>query len=230
MAAKTLYTSIGRLEQRRDADGACPVIHLGGKEYMMDIQEIAVWTSIAWHIVRREEIGRLYGRLCQGIDLGTNRTWSECVDRLLTRGLLVSGTGETEYDALYDMLSALYIIPATGTLWLKAFALLKLTLLGRVSFAAARQLFRRDDRTTGEEHIMHLAGQALLSTAEIIKCMEKGVSNLTDNESIMNAVYDDRSTTSDNLPFTAKTFPGAQNVTLNVANLYLRKQIVFERV
>ena len=230
MAAKTLYTSIGRLEQRKDADGSCPVIHLGGKEYMMDIQEMAVWTSIAWRIVRREEIGKRYGEMCQGIDLRINRTWSECVDRLLTRGLLVAGTGETEYDALYDMLSALYIIPATGTLWLKVITLLKLTLLGRVSFTAASKFFRRDHRTAGEAHVMQLAGQALLSTAEIIKCVEKGISDLPVNESIMNAVYDDRNTTSDNLPFTAKTFPAAQNITLDVANLYLRKQIVFERV
>lgn len=230
MAEKTLYTSIGRLEHRKDADGSCPVIHLGGKEYMMDIQEMAVWTSIAWRIVRREEIGKRYGEMCQGINLRTNRTWSECVDRLLTRGLLVAGTGETEYDALYDMLSALYIIPATGTPWLKVITLLKLTLLGRVSFTAASKLFRHDHRTAGEAHVMQLAGQALLSTAEIIKCVEKGISDLPDNESIMNAVYDDRSTTCDNLPFTAKIFPRAQDITLDVANLYLRKQIVFERV
>lgn len=230
MAAKTLYTSIGRLEARRSGDGDCPIIRLGGKEYGMDVQELAVWTSLAWRIVRREEIGLLYGRTCRGVTLHASRTWAQCTDRLLTRGLLVAGTGDTEYDALYDLLSALYIIPASGTLPLRLLAFLKLTMLGRVPFSAARQLFRRDARTDGEAYVMRLAEQALLSTAEIIRCVEKGIFDLPTHESVMDAVYDDRDATCDNLPFTAKYLPGSQQVTLDVANLYLRKQIVFERV
>ena len=44
-----------------------------------------------------------------------NRSWKDCVERLLTRGLLICGKGETEYDALYDLLSSMYIIPTRPT-------------------------------------------------------------------------------------------------------------------
>lgn len=230
MAAKTLYTAIGRMERQRGRDGDCPIIRLGGKEYGMDVQELAVWTSLAWRIVRREEIGLLYGRTCQGVALSTSRTWAQCTNRLLTRGLLVAGMGDTEYDALYDLLSALYIIPASGTFRLRLLTFLKLTLLSRVPFSAARCLFRKDDRTESEARVMQLAEQALLSTAEIIQCVEKGVFDLPTHESVMDVVYGDSDATCDNLPFTAKCLPGSQQVTLDVANLYLRKQIVFERV
>ena len=229
MEAKALYTSIGRLERRRTG-GEGPVIRLGGREYWVDAQELAVWTSLAWRIARRGEIGPQFGRQWRSVDFGTNRTWEQCIDRLLTRGLLVCGTGETEYDALYDLFSALCVIPASGTIWLRIAAFLKLTLRDRVSFSDARRLFCRDERTEGEAYVMQLAGQALLSTAEIIKCVGKGVRRLPDDRSILDAVYDDRDTTCDNLPFTAKYLPGSQQVTLDVANLYLRKQIVLERM
>lgn len=40
---KTLYTAIGRFERRHNGCGrSCPVIVLGGKEYMADLQEMAV--------------------------------------------------------------------------------------------------------------------------------------------------------------------------------------------
>ena len=52
-----------------------------------------------------------------------SRPWDACVNRLLTRGLLVSGCGETEYDALYDLLSSLGIIPTSGSTWCAAYRL-----------------------------------------------------------------------------------------------------------
>lgn len=230
MAIKTFYTAIGRLERRMDVGGSCPIIRLGSKEYMVDIHELTVWTSLNWRIARREEIGVLYQRLCRGSGYQAPRSLEACIDRLVTRGLLVTGSGETEYDALYDLISSLYIIPAAGTLPLRVLAFLKLTLRDHVSVAAAKRLFEKDARSAGEAHVMRLAEQALLSTAEMIKCVEKGVCDLPREESVLDAVYDDRDATSDNLPFLAKTSPFSQPVTLDVANLYLRKQIIFERV
>lgn len=230
MTLKTFYTAVGRLERRRDGSGSCPIVRLGGWEYMLDLQEMAVWTSLNWRIARREEIGALYRALWQGCGYRACRSLEECIDRLVTRGLLVCGIGETEYDALYDLISALYIVPACGALWLRILTFLKLTLLDGVSFRAARRLFARDTRTAREAQVMRLAGQALLSTAEIIRCVDKGVLRLPSEQSILDAVYSDRDTTSDNIACTVKALPGTRDVTLAVANLYLRRQILFERV
>ena len=230
MTLKTFYTAIGRLERRSDETSSYPVVHLGGREYMLDLQEMAVWTSLNWRITRRDEIGALYYELCRDSGYEAGRSLDACIDRLVTRGLLVCGTGETEYDALYDLISALYIIPATGTLWLRILTFLKLVLLDGVSFTAARRLFAKDKRNAREAQIMRLAGQALLSTAEIIKCVDKGVFSLPNEQSILDVLYSDRDTTSDNIACTVKALPGTQEVTLAVANLYLRRQIIFERV
>ena len=231
MKKKSLYTAIGRLERRANGHGQPhPVILLGGKEYMTDLQEMIIWSSLNWRIVRMEEIGTLYEENALKSGFTTKRSWEACVERLLMRGLLVCGKGDTEYDALYDLLSSLYIIPTEGSPLLRAASFLKLFVFGHVPFSAAKKLFHRDRRTDDEKNVMALARQALLSTAEIIKCAEKGIHCLPDEESILDALYDDQHTTSDNLPFLACSSPNSRPVTLAVANLYLRQQIIFERV
>ncbi len=77
---------------------------------------------------------------------------------------------------------------------------------------------------------MALARQELLSTAELVKCEELGVKDVSTGEKLMAALYDDDDTTSDNMPARMRTAKSRELVTLAVANLYLRKQIIFERV
>ncbi|MBD5512682.1 MAG: hypothetical protein HDR08_15765 [Lachnospiraceae bacterium] len=227
----TLYTAIGRFERKHNSRGhSCPVIVLGGKEYMVDTQEMVVWSILNWRIVRKQEIGVLYEEMTSKSGAPVSRFWEACVERLLVRGLVVSGSGETEYDALYDLVSSLYIIPTDASFPLRLAAFLKLVLVNHVPFSAAGRLFRKDRRTSGEKEVIHLARQALLSTAEIIKCLERDIHCLPDENSIMDRLYDDCETTSDNISSLMKSSPCTKDITLAVANLYLRQQIIFERI
>ena len=46
MEQNTLYTAIGRLDRETNGCGrSCPVIRLGGQTYMVDMQEMVVWTE-----------------------------------------------------------------------------------------------------------------------------------------------------------------------------------------
>lgn len=231
MKRKSLYTAIGRFEGRTNRRGQThPVILLGGNEYMTDLQEMIIWSILNWRIVRMEEIGILYEEAALKSGFSTERTWEACVERLLMRGLLICGKGETEYDALYDLLAAFYIVPTEGSPFRRAASFLKLSLFSHVPFSSAKRLFHQDRRTEDEKKVMVLAGQALLSTAEIIKCVENDISRLPCEESILDALYDDQYTTSDNLPFLARSSPSSRPVILAVSNLYLRRQIIFERI
>lgn len=231
MTLKTLFTAVGRMEKRTDSPGrSYPVIVLGGKDYMVDLQEMLVWSSLNWRIARKNEIGELYNKAVLDYSFQTDRTWSACVERLLIRGLLVSGSGATDYDALYDLLSTMYIIPASGSLPLRLFSFLKLVLVKDVPLSMARRLLCGDKRTAGEKQVMRLAGQTLMSTAEIIKCVEKGIHSLPNEESVLDNLYDDRDTTSDNIAYLVKSSANSKPVVLAVANLYLRRQIIFERI
>lgn len=229
--ATTLYTAVGRFEKRSNGCGrSCPVIMLHQKEYMVDMQEMVIWVALNWRILKSGEIEQLYEESEVKACISSGRTCMECVNRLLVRGLIVSGSGDTDFDALYDLLNSLYIIPATGSFPLRLFSFVKLTLWDRVPFANAKKLLRKDKRSADEARVMFLARQALLSTAEIIKCSERRVTDLSNGDKLMAALYDDADTTSDNIGCMMQISPCKEPVTLAVANLYLRQQIIFERI
>lgn len=230
MNVKKLYTAVGRLTRQKNAQGIeCPTVLLSGKEYQLDLQELMVWTCLNWRLVRMEEIGPLYEKLSEGSSHTAARSLDACVNRLLVRGLLICGSGETEYDALYDLLSAMYIIPISTNPVLQLCTALKLALMDQIRLSSVKSIFRRDRRSDNEKQVMTLARQALLSTAEIIRCVEMGVERLR-NDSVVEAIYNDRDTTSDNIAALVKTAPCTQDVTVAIANLYLRQQIIFDRV
>ena len=76
MRRKSLYTAIGRFERRTNSHGqACPVILLGGNEYILDLQEMALWTSLSWRIARKEEIPTCMKRPSPNPDLTQSGHW-----------------------------------------------------------------------------------------------------------------------------------------------------------
>lgn len=231
MSVKKLYTAVGRLVQQRDKHNQiCPVIMIGRQEYLVDPQEFTIWICLNWRIVRWEEIGKFYEKSAAKAGYSNSRSWEACTNRLLTRGLLVCGYGETEYDALYDLLASMYIIPAMGRCTLRLYAALKMMIMNRVPFSAVRRLFRPRKHTPMERQILHLARQALISSAEVISCMEKGVNNIRWKDALMKTVYADRDTTSDNIADMVKACSCSQDAIVAIANLYMSQQLVFDRV
>ena len=105
-----------------------------------------------------------------------------------------------------------------------------MVLLEGVAVSKARQLFQRERPNQREAQILALSKQALLSTAELIKCAEAGVSDVSTDQKVMAALYDDDYSTCDNLRWEMMQAESREDVTLAVANLYLRKQIIFERL
>ena len=94
----------------------------------------------------------------------------------------------------------------------------------------AKVLFEKDNPNDREAQVMALSRQALLSTAELIKCVEVGATDISTDCKLLNALYADTDTTCDNIRYMMQDVPSQAPVTMAVANLYLRKQIIFERV
>lgn len=230
MSEMKLYAAAGRFVHKRDSNGQTyPIIILGSREYLVDPQEFMIWINANWRICRWEEIGKYYASSATEAGYHNDRSWQDCTRRLLVRGLLVCGCGETKYDALYDLLSSMYIIPARGRITLRLYVVIKLVLQGKASLRAAKRLFHTYTRTEGEKLILRLAKQVLISTAEVIFCLEKGIKNIRNEYGLMDAVYADSETTSDNIGQTAKGFHCCQDVLEAVGNLYISQQLIFDR-
>lgn len=76
---------------------------------------------------------------------------------------------------------------------------------------------------------MALSRCAPLSTAELVRCAERDISAAVGSQQTLALLYGDQETTSDNIVSEMRTAAACQSVTAAVANLYLRKQVIFER-
>ena len=227
---KIIYTAVGRFHRKATVRRlSCPVIFVGQQEYAVDMQEMILWTVLNSRILELHQIDEYYRSKAAEVGYATHRSWDACLQRLRQRGLVAAGTGETGEDALYSLLSCLYVIPVSNSTLLRVIIFLKSTLLGRMSVSVAKHLFARPSMSGCERQVYHLSGQALLSTAEMVKCIEKKAVDLSTSDKLMDVIYDDDETTSDNIASLVRCMDSCQPVLLAVANLYLSRQIIFDR-
>ncbi|WP_299357616.1 hypothetical protein [uncultured Oscillibacter sp.] len=126
MAEKTLYTALGHFRCRHDKGRRYPVILMDHHEFGMDPQEMTLWTALCWRLTERQRAEDFYEQLSNGMELFPRRSFSDCLDRLVTRGLVAKGSGTTDFDALYDLLGGLYVVPISSSFPLKVVTFLKL--------------------------------------------------------------------------------------------------------
>lgn len=226
-----LYTAVGCMQMNGSiGDKRCPMVVVNGKEFILDLQEMMLWTVLNWRILDEEEALDLYESKEKEVGYQSHRDYYDCLHRLVQRGLVADGYGDTAADALYDLLSGLYIIPISENIFLRIFSFIKLTLFNGVPLAVTKKVLGKDKRNDNEKKVMRLAKQALMSTAEIIKCMDRNTLRFNTEEQLLDTLYGDDVTTSENLGEFTRSLSACRPVLTSVANLYLRKQIIFERL
>lgn len=230
MMNTNLYTAVGKFHVRGSVGSMrCPLVTIGGREFILDMQEMMLWTVLNWRILTEDEIYLLYEQKVQETGFMSARSAEECVRRLVQRGLIARGSGDTGEDALYDLLSELYVIPISENLFLRMISFIRLTLFSRLPYSVTKKIFSKDKRNDSEKKVMRLANRAILSTAEIIKCIDQNVLSFATDEDLLDVLYHDEYTTSDNIAYAVRSLPQCRPVITSIANLYLRKQIIFER-
>ena len=230
MMNTNLYTAVGKFHVKGSIGSMrCPLVTIGGREFILDMQEMMLWTVLNWRILTEDEIYMLYEKKVQETGFMSARSAEECVRRLVQRVLIARGSGDTDEDALYDLLSELYVIPISENLFLRMISFIRLTLFSRLPYSVTKKIFSKDKRNDSEKKVMRLANRAILSTAEIIKCIDQNVLSFTTDEDLLDVLYHDEYTTSDNIAYAVRSLPQCRPVITSIANLYLRKQIIFER-
>lgn len=230
MMNTNLYTAVGKFHVRGSVGSMrCPLVTIGGREFILDMQEMMLWTVLNWRILTEDEIYLLYEKKVQETGFMSARSAEECVRRLVQRGLIAKGSGDTGADALYDLLSELYVIPISENLFLRMISFIRLTLFSRLPYSVTKKIFSKDKRNDSEKKVMRLANRAILSTAEIIKCIDQNMLSFATDEDLLDVLYHDEYTTSDNIAYAVRSLPQCRPVITSIANLYLRKQIIFER-
>lgn len=217
MMNNNLYTAVGKFHIKGSVGGMrCPLVTLGGREFILDMQEMTLWTILNWRILTEEEIYLLYEKKVQETGFLSSRSAEECVRRLVQRGLIAKGIGDTGADALYDLLSELYVIPISENLFLRVISFIRLTFFSRIPYSVTKRIFSKDKRSDSEKKVMRLANQAVLSTAEIIKCIDQNVLTFATDEDLLDVLYHDDYTTSDNIAYSVRFLPQCRPVITSV--------------
>ena len=225
-----LLTAVGNIKMIRNPDGKMePVVICDYNSFPLDPQEMAVWNILIWKIMDMKALEHAYERLIPTLP-ALRRSLKFCIERMQALGIVAVGTGKTEEEARYDLLSDLYIMPADVSFRARMKTFVKLVVLKGISPKRAASLLRRYDPSFLEREIVWISEIDPISTAEPIKCLESDIGDEITEDNLMDAICGDGVSTSDNLPFSMKESPFMLPVITAVSNLYLHRQIIFDRV
>ena len=226
---KEFYTAVGCFETQNSKNGKQhPLIISGKKEHIPNANEMILWTTLRWRLLSRSQIERLYSKRLIETEISAEKTCAKYLEDMLECGLIAKGSGETDADALYDLLAGLYLLPANRNIFTNIAFFLKLTLFKRIPIrTVAREVFAGGASTVDEKRVLKLIQQTVITVAELMKCINEGATDISDDDKLTDALFTDDYTTSENLILTAKTFDCKTPILMAVANLYLRKQIIF---
>ena len=228
---KELYTAVGIFKLKNQGkNNVYPTVILSGKERRLDVQEMMIWSALNWRITDEKQLHTYYSEQEKKSGVVFSRSYNDTLNRLIVRGLVASGRGENGEEALYDLISGLYIIPLYQSPFIRIISFLRMVFIFKLPYEKAKVLFERDKKNKNERRVMKLAFSAPMSTAEIVKCIDKNIDFILNEDDVMEFLYDDKFTTSENIAESVRGLSSVRTVLTAVSNLYLRRQILFERM
>lgn len=228
---KELYTAVGIFKLKNQGkNNVYPTVILSGKERRLDVQEMMIWSALNWRITDDKQLHTYYSEQKKKSGVVFSRSYTDTLNRLIVRGLVASGRGENGEEALYDLISGLYIIPLYQSPFIRIISFLRMVFIFKLPYEKAKVLFERDKKNKNERRVMKLAFSAPMSTAEIVKCIDKNIDFILNEDDVMEFLYDDKFTTSENIAESVRGLSSVRTVLTAVSNLYLRRQILFERM
>jgi len=228
---KMLYTAVGIFKLKNQGkNNVYPTVILSGNECRLDVQEMMIWSALNWRITDDKKLYTYYSEQEKKSGVVFSRSYTDTLNRLIVRGLVACGRGENGEEALYDLISGLYIIPLYQSPFIRIISFLRMVFIFKLPYEKAKVLFERDKKNKNERRIMKLAFSAPMSTAEIVKCIDKNIDFILNEDDVMEFLYDDKFTTSENIAESVRGLSSVRTVLTAVSNLYLRRQILFERM
>ena len=223
-----LYTAVGRFEAKPKIGGKIPTVTVNMKEAVLQIEEMILWACLMWNIVTKDEARNAFEK--KALEYGVDpERFDAVLERLQVRHLVVSAEADRCDEALYKLLANLYVIPMRSSLSVKIKVFFRLILRDRVPVSVAKIIFRRENYTDMEKKVLHLAKQAHLSCAEILKCIEENITDVSTSKKVLDALYDDDYSTCDNLVWFMRFYDNHKSILEAISTLYLNRNVIFDK-
>ena len=226
----TFYTAIGSYYIKQDTNGhEYPVVVSRDREVELAPEELILWSGLLWNISHKGELEEYYMRECNALGFISRQPFDYYLERLMLRGIVVSGQNIVGQDALYDMLCNLSIFPCKPSLFNSLRAGIRM-LFRRIRLRAIFSVLRPAKLDETQRRIMRVADRRILSVAEMIRVLDSGDIDIEDETAMAQALYGDELDCSDEDICNYSRFSEMKGQVLNaVANLYLQKQVIFDK-
>ena len=223
----TFYTAVGSYQMRTENGREMPYILRMGRMEPISIPEFFIWSHLLWEVETYDEIREFYQN--QSKSLGVRLpNLDQALKMLIKRKLIAKGIGYTGEDALYDMLSAAFVLPIHTLGKKKLSSVIRLLVKGRITGREAIRAMRPEHLTGDENRVMKLVRQTPLSVSELIRCIENGVWDVDTPEKVITAIYTDEEDTQERMQITSRQADCKTAVLEAVANLYLRRRVILD--
>ncbi|MCM1188539.1 MAG: hypothetical protein NC541_04490 [bacterium] len=221
----TLYTAIGNY---RLTEKGLPIVTAGGRDCALDAHELLLWSSLAFRILTYQELKAEFYEKERELHILGELDFDHYLNRLTMRRLVASGRDCTGVDALYDLLGHLYLQPAPNGIAVRTASFLKLILGRRLPFRKALAVFHTERLEPMEKQVLALLRHEMLSTAEVIRCTEKGKTRLKNSSELMDCLYRDEDSDCEGIVTDCRVSEARFPVLAAIANLYLKQQVTFQ--
>ena len=224
----TYYTALGRMITREENGTRIPIIIVDDKEYQMSVDELIIWGSLHWCFLDKEAIEKEYSRRKTKNRIFNDVSFEQTLNRLITRGLVVSGTDYLATDALYGLIGTLKIRPIKFSFLDKLRSMAYLYFEKGLTLKECYGAYFGTEITPNEKNVLRLSKHVGISASEIIKCAENNISDIKSEDDIMDKLYNDDETTYETIAVHSRFSELKSDIVKAVANLYLKKKIIFE--
>lgn len=224
----TYYTALGRMITKTENGVKIPIIMIEDTEYHMSIDELIIWGALQWSFLDKEAIEKEYGRRKAKYRIFNDTSFEQTLNRLEVRGLVVSGTDYLAGDALYGLIGTLKIRPVRISTVERLKSASYLYFIKGISLKKCYMAYFGTKITPNERNVLKLSRRVGITASEIIKCAESKINNMKSEDDIMNKLYSDSGTTYETLAIHSRFSELKSDVVKAVANLYLKKKIIFE--
>ena len=224
----TFYSAIGSYRIKKEDDTKVAYIQKLGKLYPISVPEFFIWSTLLWEVMTYQELKQTYDQVTDSSGLKLPPL-DDMFEMLVRRKLVVKGIGYTGRDALYNMLSDAFVVPyrtsSAKTAWnaLQLWMRKKLV-LGDIS----RALKEHRSIDTNEKRVISLVEQTPLSTAELIRCFERDIYDVSTPDKVIEQVYPQDEVDQFSMANEEANAKNANSVLQAVSNLYLARRVILE--
>lgn len=223
----TYYTALGRMMTKVYNGAKIPVIIVDDTEYHMSIDELIIWGALQWSFLDKEALEKEYGRRKAKNRIFNDVSFEQTLNRLEVRGLVVCGTDYLAADALYRLIGTLKIRPIRIDTMDRLKSMLYLYFIKGVPIKKCYGTYFGTKITHNERNVLKLSRRVGITASEIIRCAENNVRKISSEDDIMDKLYNNGETY-ETMAIQSRFSELKSDVVRAVANLYLKKRIIFE--